>query len=133
MLDGDIAQAFFTRVLAQAAERQLLSAEHFTVDGTLLEAWAGLKSFRPMDDDPRDQPPPDGPGNPTVNFHGQRRSNATHQSTTDPEARLHRKGPGRELGIARRVAPPGLPRIRTYGFAVSGSSRQLPYGRANAR
>ncbi len=99
LLDGDIAQAFFTRVLAQARERDLLSEEHFTVDGTLMEAWAGLKSFRPKDEDPTDQPPPDDPGNPTVNFHGQRRSNATHQSTTDPEARLQRKGNGREAKL----------------------------------
>lgn len=99
LLDGDIAQAFFTRVLAQARARDLLSEEHFTVDGTLLEAWAGLKSFRPKDEDPTDQPPPDDPGNPTVNFHGQRRSNATHHSTTDPEARLHRKGNGREAKL----------------------------------
>ena len=100
LLDGDIAQAFFMRVLAHARERDLLSGEHFTVDGTLLEAWAGLKSFRPKDEDPTDQSPPDDPGNPTVNFHGQRRSNATHQSTTDPEARLHRKGNGREAKLS---------------------------------
>src|SRR5579862_232309 len=92
LLDGDIAQAFFERVLAQAQEGQLLSAEHFTVDATLLEAWAGLKSFRPKEQDPTDPPPPDDPGNPTVNFHGERRRNATHQSTTDPDARLYRKG-----------------------------------------
>ncbi len=99
LLDGDIAQAFFTRVVAQARERDLLSVEHFTVDGTPIEAWAGLKSFRPKDEDPTDQPPPDDPGNPTVNFHGQRRSNTTHHSTTDPEARLHRKGNGREAKL----------------------------------
>ena len=99
LLDGDIAQAFFTRVVAQARERDLLSMEHFTVDATLIEAWAGLKSFRPKDEDPTDQPPPDDPGNPTVNFHGQRRSNATHHSITDPEARLHRKGHGREAKL----------------------------------
>jgi transposase len=99
LLDGDIAQAFFGRVLAQARDRQLLSAEHFTVDATLIEAWAGLKSFRPKEEDPADQPPPDDPGNPTVNFHGGRRSNATHQSTTDPDARLYRKGTGREAKL----------------------------------
>jgi transposase len=99
LLDGDIAQAFFTRVLAKARERQLLSAEHFTVDATLIEAWAGLKSFRPKGEEPPDPPPPDDPGNPTVNFHGQRRSNATHQSTSDPEARLARKGKGREAKL----------------------------------
>lgn len=100
LLDGDIAQAFFARVLAQARERHLLSAEHFTVDATLLEAWAGLKSFRPKAPDPTDPPPPDDPGNPTVNFHGDRRRNATHQSTTDPDARLYRKGHGREAKLS---------------------------------
>jgi len=99
LLDGDIAQAFFERVLAQAQTRQLLSAEHFTVDATLLEAWAGFKSFRPKEEDPTDQPPLDDPGNPTVNFHGERRSNATHQSMTDPDARLFRKGNGREAKL----------------------------------
>lgn len=98
LLDGDIAQAFFERVLAQARERHLLSADHFTVDATLIEAWAGLKSFRPKEDK-TDQPPPDDPGNPTVDFHGERRSNATHQSTTDPDARLYRKGQGREAKL----------------------------------
>jgi transposase len=100
LLDGDIAQAFFARVLAQARQRHLLSSEHFTVDATLLEAWAGLKSFRPKKQDPPEPPPPDDPGNPTVNFHGERRSNATHQSTTDPEARLFRKGGGREAKLS---------------------------------
>ena len=99
LLDGDIAQAFFERVLAQARDRHLLSADHFTVDATLLDAWAGLKSFRPKAEDPTDQPPPDDPGNPTVNFHGERRSNATHHSTTDPDARLFRKGNGREAKL----------------------------------
>jgi len=99
LLDGDIAQAFFERVVAQARARHLLSADHFTVDATLLEAWAGLKSFRPKDEDPTDQPPPDDPGNPTVDFHGERRSNATHQSTTDCDARVYRKGAGREAKL----------------------------------
>src|SRR5438874_13779830 len=92
LLRGDIARAFFERVLAQAQQRQLLSVEHFTVDGTLIEAWAGLKSFKQKGTAP---PPPDDPGNPTVNFHGERRSNATHASTADPEARLARQGSGR--------------------------------------
>lgn len=92
LLAGEIAQAFFDRVLAQARQRQLLSDEHFTVDGTLLEAWAGLKSFAPRESRPA--VPPDDPGNPTVNFHGERRRNATHASTTDPEARLYTKAPG---------------------------------------
>src|SRR3989475_7021786 len=89
LLDGDIAQAFFEQVLAQARAQRLLGDEHFTVDGTLIEAWAGLKSFK-KPGGPRT--PPEDPGNPTVNFHGERRRNATHASTTDPEARLIRKG-----------------------------------------
>jgi transposase len=89
LLDGDIAQAFFEQVLAQARAQRLLGDEHFTVDGTLIEAWAGLKSFK-TPGGPRT--PPEDPGNPTVNFHGERRRNATHASTTDPEARLIRKG-----------------------------------------
>lgn len=97
LLTGDIAQAFFARVLAQARERNLLSTEHFTVDATLLEAWAGLKSFRRKD--APDQRPPDDPGNPTVNFHGERRRNDTHASTTDPDARLFRKGTAREAKL----------------------------------
>jgi len=100
LLGGDIAQAFFARVLAHAREHHWLSGEHFTVDATLLEAWASLKSFHPKDEDSTHQPPPDDPGNPTVNFHGQRRSNATHQSTTDAEAQLYRKGKGREAKLS---------------------------------
>jgi IS5 family transposase len=98
LLRGDIARAFFERVLAQAQARQLLSTEHFTVDGTLIEAWASLKSFKPQG--ARPSGPPDDPGNPTVNFHGERRANATHASTTDPEARLMRKGLGREAKLS---------------------------------
>ena len=97
LLRGDIARAFFERVLAQAQGHQLLSAEHFTVDGTLIEAWAGLKSFKKKG---TEDPPPDDPGNPTVDFHGERRSNTTHASTTDPEARLARKGSGKEAKLA---------------------------------
>ena len=96
LLAGYIARAFFDQVVAQARERGLLSDEHFTVDGTLVEAWAGLKSFKRKDAPPA---PPDDPGNPTVNFHGERRSNATHASTTDPDARLFRKGRGREAKL----------------------------------
>ena len=98
LLDGNIAQAFFERVVALARERGLLSDEHFTVDGTLLEAWASLKSFRANDDGPSE--PPDDPGNPTVNFHGETRRNDTHQSTTDPDALLARKGAGREAKLS---------------------------------
>jgi IS5 family transposase len=96
LLAGDIARKFFDRVRAEAAKRALLSDEHFTVDGTLIEAWAGLKSFQ-RKDTPRQ--PPDDPGNPTVNFHGEQRSNATHASTTDPEARLARKGKAHEAKL----------------------------------
>jgi transposase len=98
LLESDIASAFFDAVLRQAREAGLLSDEHFTVDGTLLEAWASLKSFRRKDEGPT--PPPDDPGNPTVNFHGESRRNDTHQSTTDPDAMLARKGDGREAKLA---------------------------------
>ena len=100
LLCGDIAERFFAGVLDQAREYELLSDEHFTVDGTLLEAAASLKSFKSKDK--QDEPPPDDPGNPTINFHGEKRSNETHQSTTDPEAMLCRKGKGKEakLGYA---------------------------------
>jgi transposase len=97
LLDGDIATAFLTQVVAQAEQRGLLSGEHFTVDGTLIEAWASLKSFKRRD---AADGPPDDPGNPTVDFHGERRRNATHESTTDPEARLAKKGPGKEAKLA---------------------------------
>src|SRR5687768_2064443 len=95
LLEGDVAAAFFEAVLIHADTARLLSDEHFTVDGTLLEAWASHKSFRPRDE----EPPTGGGGNPTVNFHGQRRRNDTHRSTTDPDARLYRKGAGREARL----------------------------------
>jgi len=98
LLASDIAAAFFDGVLAQARAAGLLSDEHFTVDGTLLDAWASLKSFRRKDDGPT--PPPDDPGNPTVNFHGESRRNDTHQSATDPDARLARKGQGKEAKLS---------------------------------
>jgi transposase len=97
LLRGDIHQLFFDQVLAQARDRCLLSDEHFTVDGTLVEAWAGQKSFKKKDGS--DQEPPDDPGNPTVNFHGEKRRNDTHQSTTDPDARLYTKGSGHEAKL----------------------------------
>ncbi len=99
LLQRDIAAALFDAVVAQARTADLLSDEHFTVDGTLLEAGAGLKSFRTKDEDPT--PPPDDPGNPTVHFHGATRRNDTHQSTTDPDARLARKGQGIEAKLNR--------------------------------
>ena len=91
------ADEFFRAVVEEARALKLLSNEHFTVDGTLVEAWASLKSFKRKDAEPGQ--PPDDPGNPTVNFHGEHRSNATHQSTTDPEARLAKKGAGKEAKL----------------------------------
>lgn len=98
LLEEDIAQKFFTRVLDQAKAADLTSDEHFSVDGTLIEAWASQKSFQRKDGP--EQPPPDDPGNPTVDFHGERRSNDTHESTTDPDARLARKSGGHESKLA---------------------------------
>ena len=98
LLQGEVAQEFLTRVVKQARGQGLTSDEHFTVDGTLLEAWAGAKSFQPKDKRP--SPPPDDPGNPTVSFRGERRSNETHESRTDPEARLARKGVGKESKLS---------------------------------
>jgi len=91
-LDGNIAAKFFTRVLGLAKEAQLLSNEHFSVDGTLLESWASHKSFSPKDDGNKPSPP--GGKDADINFHGEKRSNETHQSTTDPEARLFKKSKG---------------------------------------
>jgi len=99
LLRTDVAALFFRAVLDEAKARGLVSDEHFTVDGTLLEAWASLKSFKKVsDEDP--PPPPDDPGNPTVNFHGETRSNLTHASTTDPDAKLARKGRGKEAKLS---------------------------------
>jgi len=92
LLEHDVAGEFFRRVVELAKRERLMSDEHFSVDGTLIEAWASLKSLRPKGEKPSDRPPPDDPGNPTVNFHGEKRRNETHESTTDPEARLARKG-----------------------------------------
>ena len=97
LLAGDIANAFFEGVVEKLREKNLLSDEHFTVDGTLLEAWAGAKSFRRKDG--KDEPP-EGGSNPTVNFHGEQRSNATHESTTDPESRLAKKAKGKEAKLS---------------------------------
>ena len=96
LLQGNIAQAFFQKVLEQARAQSLLSEEHFTVDGTLIEAWAGQKSFQ-RKDAPR---PPDSGSNPTVNFHGEQRRNDTHRSSTDPDALLYRKSGGSESKLS---------------------------------
>ena len=97
LLRHRVGQQLFDEVAIAARERGLLSDEHFTVDGTLIEAAASLKSFKPKDGDP---PHSDGdPGNPWMDFHGEKRSNATHRSTTDPEAQLLRKGKGKEAKL----------------------------------
>src|SRR5882757_135416 len=98
LLKADVARKFFDLVVDEARGLDLMSDEHFTVDGTLLEACAGLKSFKNQDD--VETAPADDPGNPTVNFHGEKRSNETHQSTTDPEALLARKGAGKEAKLS---------------------------------
>ena len=101
LLTSEVAEAFFAQIRDQAEAHQLLSREHFSVDGTLLEAAASLKSLRPLAEDEGEEPPdaPGGGRNRSVDFHGERRSNATHRSTTDPEARLARKGGGREAKL----------------------------------
>jgi hypothetical protein len=98
LLEGEIASLFFASVVAQARAADLLSDEHFSVDGTLIEAWASQKSFQRKDQS--EKPPPDDPGNPTVDFHGERRSNETHESSTDTDARLARKSSGHESKLA---------------------------------
>lgn len=97
LLDGDVAWEFLSEVVKQAQAKDLTSDEHFTVDGTLIEAWASLKSFQRKD---QDKTPPDDSGNPTVDFHGEKRSNETHESTTDPDALLARKGSGKEAKLS---------------------------------
>ena len=98
LLEGEVAEAFFERVLAEARKRKLLSDEHFTVDGTLIEAWASLKSFQKKEGPQSDRD--DDPSNPTVNFHGEKRKNDTHESTTDPESRLYTKSSGQAAKLS---------------------------------
>lgn len=125
LLAGEVADGFFAAVLSQARAQGLLSDEHFTVDGTLIEAWAGHKSFKRKDHTDSKTPPED-PGNPGVDFHGERRSNDTHQSTTDPQALLARKGKGKEskLSYAGHVLMENR-----HGLAVNGCITQAT-GRA---
>jgi len=100
LLTSEVAEAFFAEIREQAEAHELLSAEHLSVDGTLLEAAATLKSLRSLDEDAGDEPPAVGGGrHESVDFHGQRRGNETHRSTTDPEAPLARKGSGREARL----------------------------------
>src|SRR5256885_6013182 len=101
LLRGEIAEEFFAAVLELARTKELLSDEHFTVDGTMVEGWASLKSFQPKERSGRgSDDKPDDPGNPTVNFHGQKRSNETHQSTSDSDLRLFKKTKGSEAKLA---------------------------------
>ena len=98
LLEGDIAAKFLAAVLAQPRVKRLLSSDHFSVDGTLIEAWASMKSVRPKNGS--DNPPAEGGGrNQEADFHGQKRTNETHASTTDPQARLYKKGKGKEAKL----------------------------------
>ena len=121
LLEHRIGQTLFDEVAVEADRQGLLSAEHFSVDGTLIEAAASIKSFRRRDEER--QPPDDDPGNPSVDFRGERRSNETHQSRTDPEAQLMRKGKGKEarlvfMGHALMENRNGL----LMDFVVSGAT-----------
>ena len=98
LLEGAVAREFLAQVVERARQAGLVSDEHFSVDGTLLEAWASLKSFQSKEQNA--SAPPDDPGNPSVDFHGQKRSNDTHESKTDPDAKLARKGPGKESKLS---------------------------------
>jgi transposase len=99
LLSGEIADKLFDKVIELANKKNLISDEHFTVDGTLVEAWASLKSFKRKEG--KETRKDDGdPGNPTVDFHGERRSNDTHESKTDPEAKLYRKSKGKEAKLS---------------------------------
>lgn len=97
LLVHEVAAKFLAEIVKAARSAKLMSDDHFTVDGSLIEAWASLKSFRPKGEDRK---PPDDPGNPTVNFRGEKRSNETHESTTDPEAKLARKGNGQTAKLS---------------------------------
>jgi transposase len=137
LLEGDVAAQFLAAVLNHPQVAALLSREHFTVDGTLVQAWASLKSFRPKDD--QDEPPPDGGRNASRDFHGEQRTNASHASTTDPDARLFRKGRGKEarlcfMGHVLMENRHGLvveaELTRAAGFAERLAAIELVAGRA---
>lgn len=101
LLQHEVAEKFFNAVVGLAREKELLSDEHFTIDGSLIEAWASMKSFRPRGEEPSDRPvTDDDKGNPTVNFRGEKRTNDTHCSTTDPETLLMRKSQGKEAKLS---------------------------------
>jgi len=99
--DHELTRKFFDAVVALALEKGLVSADHFTCDGTLIRSWASMKSLQPRDPAQRNRPqdPPEDKGNPTVDFHGEKFSNATHVSQTDPEALLAKKGRGKEAHL----------------------------------
>lgn len=119
LLESDIGRGFFDAILAQAEARDLTSDEHFTVDGTLIEAWASLKSVRKKDGS--DDPPEGGGRNPHRDFHGQQRTNDTHASSSDPEAQLFRKGKGKE---ARLYYMGHVLMENRHGLAVDGALTQ---------
>src|SRR4029450_4728479 len=100
LLEAEVAKEFQARVVDWAREKGWASDEHFTVDGTLLEAWASVKSFQSKDKDKKDASQQDDPGKPTVNFHGEKRSNQTHESKSDPDALLARKSKGKEAKLS---------------------------------
>ena len=99
LLEGEIAAKFMAAVLTQPKVKQLLSTDHFSVDGTLVEAWASMKSLRPRNEDRGSEPPASGGRNEEINFHGEKRNNQTHASTSDPDAMLYRKGSGMEAKL----------------------------------
>ncbi len=99
LMEHEVGRLFFDAVVKRARSASLMSDDHFTVDGTLIEAWASMKSFRPKGEDTSDRPTDGDPGNPTVDFRGEKRSNKTHESKTDPESRLMRKAKGKEAKL----------------------------------
>ncbi len=99
LLSHEVGRRFFDAIVRRAREAGLMSDEHFTVDGSLIEAWASLKSFRPKGEDRGDRPSDGDSSNPSIDFHGEKRSNETHESQTDPESRLTRKGKGKEAKL----------------------------------
>ena len=101
LLEGDVAARFLATLMARPRVKRLLSSDHFSVDGTMIQAWSSMKSVKPIGDDgPGDSEPPSGGRNAEADFHGEKRTNATHASTTDPEAKLYRKGAGMEARLA---------------------------------
>ncbi len=99
LLNHEVGRRFFDAIVRRARQADLMSDDHFTVDGSLIEAWASLKSFRPKGEKGSDRPTDGDPGNPSVDFHGEKRTNETHRSTTDAESRLMRKGKGKEAKL----------------------------------